>query len=108
MTPEACDWLLPILVPLLLEDSFFDIHFSHAPPIVILTGYSFTSLGGIPSIHSLGIMGHPFASPVPSAHPATLDMPAVSLTVSDVMLRSETVPMYRTNAWWAYTKYKGT
>ncbi|EMF09758.1 uncharacterized protein SEPMUDRAFT_127546 [Sphaerulina musiva SO2202] len=51
-------------------------------------------------------MGHPFASPVPSAHPATLGMPAVSLTVSDVMLRSETVPMYRTNAWWAYTKYK--
>lgn len=53
-------------------------------------------------------MGYPFASPVPSAYPATPDMPAVSLTVSDVMLRSETVPMYRTNAWWAYTKYKGT
>lgn len=108
MTPEACDWLLPILVPLLLEDSFFDIHFSDAPPIVILTGYSFTSLGGIPSIIHLASWATPSPPPVPSAYPATLDMPAVSLTVSDVMLRSETVPMYRTNAWWAYTKYKGT
>lgn len=65
MTPEACDWLLPILVPLLLEDSFFDIHFSHAPPIVILTGYSFTSLGGIPTIIHLAS----WATPSPPQSP---------------------------------------